>query len=93
MGEVQIDAQAVVSPEAKLGKGVQVGAFAVVGSGVELGEGCVLHEHAVVRGPAKFGARNVFHPFTVIGAIRKTIPIAGSTLHWPQAMATFFAST
>ena len=67
MGEVQIHAQAVVSPEAKLGKGVQVGAFAVVGSGVELGEGCVLHEHAVVRGPAKFGARNVFHPFTVIG--------------------------
>jgi len=67
MGEAQIHAQAVVSPEAKLGKGVQVGAFAVVGSGVELGEGCVLQEHAVVRGPAKFGARNVFHPFTVIG--------------------------
>ena len=67
MGEVQIHAQALVSPEAKLGKGVQVGAFAVVGSGVELGQGCVLHEHAVVRGPAKFGARNVFHPFTVIG--------------------------
>jgi UDP-N-acetylglucosamine acyltransferase len=67
MGEVQIHAEAVVSPEAKLGKGVQVGAFAVVGCGVELGEGCVLHEHAVVRGPARFGARNVFHPFTVIG--------------------------
>lgn len=67
MGEVQIHAQASVSPEAKLGKGVQVGAFAVVGSGVELGEGCVLHEHAVVRGPAKFGARNVFHSFAVIG--------------------------
>lgn len=67
MGEVHIHAQASVSPEAKLGKGVQVGAFAVVGSGVELGEGCVLHEHAVVRGPAKFGARNVFHSFTVIG--------------------------
>ena len=67
MGEVQIHAQAIVSPEAKLGKGVQVGAFAVVGSGVELGEGCVLHEHAVVRGPAKFGAQNVFHSFAVIG--------------------------
>jgi len=67
MGEGQIHAQANVSPEAKLGKGVQIGAFAVVGAGVELGEGCVLQEHAVVRGPAKFGARNVFHPFTVIG--------------------------
>ncbi|HXR34088.1 MAG TPA: acyl-ACP--UDP-N-acetylglucosamine O-acyltransferase [Verrucomicrobiae bacterium] len=67
MSEVQIHAQAIVSREAKLGKGVQVGAFAVVGSGVELGEGCVLHDHAVVRGPSKFGARNVFHPFVVIG--------------------------
>jgi len=67
MGEAQIHAQAIVSPEAKLGNDVQVGAFAVVGAGVELGEGCVLHEHAVVRGPAKFGARNVFHPFAVIG--------------------------
>jgi UDP-N-acetylglucosamine acyltransferase len=67
MGEAQIHAQAIVSPEAKLGEDVQIGAFAVVGAGVELGEGCVLHEHAVVRGPAKFGARNVFHPFAVIG--------------------------
>lgn len=63
----QIHAQAVISPETKLGKGVQIGAFAVVGAGVELGEGCVLHPHAVVSGPAKFGPRNVFHSFCVIG--------------------------
>jgi UDP-N-acetylglucosamine acyltransferase len=63
----QIDARAVVSPEAKLGAGVRVGAFAVVGAGVELGEGCVLHPHAVVQGPAKFGANNVFHSSCVIG--------------------------
>jgi len=67
MSQVQIHAQAVVSPEAKLGEGVQVGAFAGVGASVELGDGCVLHEHAIVRGPAKFGARNEFHPFAVIG--------------------------
>jgi UDP-N-acetylglucosamine acyltransferase len=67
MSEVRIDAQAVVSPEAKLGKGVQVGAFAVIGPGVELGDGCVVHQHAVVQGPSKFGMGNVFHPFSVIG--------------------------
>jgi UDP-N-acetylglucosamine acyltransferase len=68
MSEIlKIHAQAVISPEAKLGEGVQVGAFAVVGAGVELGEGCVLHPHAVVQGPAKFGPRNVFHSFCVIG--------------------------
>ena len=66
-GVQQIDARAVISPEAKLGPGVQVGAFAVVGAGVELGKGCVLHPHANVQGPARFGPRNVFHSFCVVG--------------------------
>ncbi len=67
MSAEPIHPQAVVSPKAKLGKGVQVGAFAVVGADVELGEGCVVHDHAVLQGPAKFGAGNVFHSFCVIG--------------------------
>jgi UDP-N-acetylglucosamine acyltransferase len=67
MSKAKIDAQAVVSPSAKLAGGVEVGAFAVVGAGVELGEGCVVHPHAVINGPSRFGARNVFHPFCVIG--------------------------
>ncbi len=67
MSAEPIHPQAVVSPKAKLGKGVQVGAFAVVGADVELDEGCVVHDHAVLQGPTKFGVRNVFHPFCVIG--------------------------
>ena len=67
MSPARIHAQAMVSPDAKVGPGVEIGAFAVVGAGVELGEGCVLHPHAVVNGPARFGAKNVFHPFCVIG--------------------------
>jgi UDP-N-acetylglucosamine acyltransferase len=67
MSKAKIDAQAVVSPSAKLAGGVEVGAFAVVGAGVELGEDCVVHPHAVINGPSRFGARNVFHPFCVIG--------------------------
>jgi UDP-N-acetylglucosamine acyltransferase len=67
MSTAKIDGQAVVSPSAKLARGVEVGAFAVVGAGVELGEGCVVHPHAVINGPSRFGARNVFHPFCVIG--------------------------
>ena len=67
MSAAKIHAQAMVSPEAKLGAGVEVGAFAVVGAGVELGDCCVVHAHAVVHGPAKFGSKNVFHPFCVIG--------------------------
>jgi UDP-N-acetylglucosamine acyltransferase len=67
MSTAKIDAQAVVSPSAKLAAGVEVGAFAVVGAEVDLGEGCVVHPHAVIDGPSRFGARNVFHPFCVIG--------------------------
>lgn len=67
MSAARIHAQAIVSPEAKIGAGAEVGAFAVVGAGVEFGEGCVLHPHAVVSGPSKFGAKNVFHSFCVIG--------------------------
>jgi UDP-N-acetylglucosamine acyltransferase len=72
-----IHSQAVVSPQARLGKGVQVGAFAVVGADVELGEGCVVHRHAVVQGPSKFGAENVFHPFSVIGGDPQDYTYAG----------------
>jgi UDP-N-acetylglucosamine acyltransferase len=67
MSTAKVHAQAMVSPQAKLGAGVEVGAFAVVGADVELGDGCVVHAHAVVQGPSKFGAKNVFHPFCVIG--------------------------
>jgi len=67
MTESKIHPQAVVSPDAKICKGVEIGAFAVVGSEVELGQECVLHSHAVITGPSKFGARNIFHPFCVLG--------------------------
>ena len=77
MSAEPIHPQAVVSPKAKLGKGVPVGAFAVVGADVELGEGCVVHDHAVVQGPAKFGAGNVFHPFCVIGGDPQDYSYAG----------------
>lgn len=77
MSAERINPQAMVSPKAKLGKGVQVGAFAVVGADVELGEGCMVHDHAVVQGPAKFGAGNVFHPFCVIGGDPQDYTYAG----------------
>ena len=67
MTKREIHPQAIVSPGAKLGKGIKVGACAMVGEDVELGEGCVLHPHSVVQGPSKFGKNNVFHPFSVVG--------------------------
>ncbi len=63
----EIDSRAIVSPQARLGRGVRIGAYAVVGPEVELGEGCVLYPHAVVNGPARLGRENVLHPFCSIG--------------------------
>jgi UDP-N-acetylglucosamine acyltransferase len=67
MSKHEIHAQAVVSPEAKLGEGVSVGAFAVIGPLVTLGDGCLVHSHAVIQGPSKFGTKNIFHPFCAVG--------------------------
>jgi UDP-N-acetylglucosamine acyltransferase len=63
----EVDPRAIVSPNARLGRGVRVAAFAVVGDGVELGEGCVLQSHAVIRGPARFGRNNQFDSFCSVG--------------------------
>ena len=93
MSAEPINPQAVVSPKAKLAKGVQVGAFAVVGADVELGEGCMVHHHAVVQGPAKFGAGNVFHPFCVIGGDPQATPTPESMWNWRLVTRTFSGNT
>src|SRR5262249_13431779 len=72
-----IHAQAIVSPEAKLGAGVTVGAFAVIGPHVTLGDGCVVHSHAVIHGPSKFGVKNVFHPFCAVGVDPQDLTFRG----------------
>lgn len=63
----EIDSRAVVSPSARLGKGVRVAAYAVVGDDVELGDGCVLDPHAVLQGPSSFGRENRFSSFSIVG--------------------------
>ncbi|HYL68319.1 MAG TPA: acyl-ACP--UDP-N-acetylglucosamine O-acyltransferase [Candidatus Limnocylindria bacterium] len=63
----EIDSRAIVSPSARLGRGVKIGAYAVVGDEVELGEGCVLEPHAMVQGPSRLGRDNHLSPFCSIG--------------------------
>jgi UDP-N-acetylglucosamine acyltransferase len=73
----EIDSQAIVSPSAKLGKGVRVGACAVVGDEVELGDGCILEPHAVVKGPSTFGRDNHFHSFSIVGGDPQDLTYTG----------------
>jgi len=73
----EIDERAIVSPSARIGKGVRIGAYAVVGEEVELGDGCVLWHHATVEGPAKLGRENKLYPFCAVGCDPQDLTYAG----------------
>jgi len=73
----EVDPRAVVSPSAKLGKGVRIGAYAIVGEEVELGDGCIVESHAVVRGPSTFGPHNHFYSFSTVGGDPQDLTYTG----------------
>ena len=68
MSDVSIHPTAIVSPRAKLGKGVSIGPFCVIGSEVSIGAESVLHSHVVIDGHVEIGKKNEFFPFGSIGA-------------------------
>lgn len=72
-----IDPRAVVSPAARIGRGVCIGPYAIVGDEVELGDDCVLEDHAVVRGPARIGRGNRVYSFAVLGGDPQDLTYAG----------------
>jgi UDP-N-acetylglucosamine acyltransferase len=73
----EVDPRSIVSPSARVGKGVRIGPFAVVGDEVELGDDCVLQAHAVVRGPARIGDKNVFDSFCSVGGDPQDLKFSG----------------
>jgi len=73
----EIDARAIVSPRARLGRGVSIGPYALVGGDVDLDDDCVLHAHAVVNGPARLGKKNILHAFCSVGGDPQDLKYAG----------------
>ena len=57
-----IDAQASISPSAKIGQDVFIGAFAVIGDGVVIGDGTQIYPHTVIGDGVTIGAKCVFYP-------------------------------
>jgi len=80
----EIDSRAVVSPTARLGKGVKIAAYAIAGDDVELGDGCVLEHHALVQGPARLGCHNHVYPFAAIGGDPQDVTYKGERV-WLEA--------
>ncbi|PYV44094.1 MAG: acyl-[acyl-carrier-protein]--UDP-N-acetylglucosamine O-acyltransferase [Acidobacteria bacterium] len=64
---MNIDATAVVSPEAFLGEGVSVGAYSIIGDRVVLGKGSRVASHVVIQGPTQIGMNCQFYPYSSIG--------------------------
>ncbi len=62
-----IDSHAIVSPAARIAKGVIVGPFSVIGPDVEIEEGCTIGPHVVIRGPTTIGKENRIFQFASIG--------------------------
>ena len=63
-----VHASAVVSPKAKLGKGVSVGPGCVIGDDVTIGEDGCLYPRVVVYQGCSLGKRVILHSGVVIGA-------------------------
>jgi len=58
---------AIVSPKAKLGKGVYIGPHSIVGDGITLGDNCRLESHVSLAGNVTMGKDNVLSPFVTMG--------------------------
>ncbi len=64
---MNIHPQAIVSPQARLGRDVAVGPFAIIEADVTIGEGCSLAAGVVVKSGTTLGANNRILEGSVIG--------------------------
>ncbi len=68
---------AIVSPKAKLGRGVTVGPYAMVGEKVSLADGVKIHSHAVVVGNSELKENVEIFPFASIGTAPQDLKYKG----------------
>lgn len=74
---MQIHATAIVSPNARVGKGCYIGPFVIVGDGVELGDGVRIDAHCVIEGQTRIGDEAHIFPFVSIGLPPQDLKFAG----------------
>lgn len=74
-GKVRIHPSAVVSQNAKIGKGVKIGPFCVVECDVEIGDGCRLESRSTVKSGTIIGNNNMICEGTVIGGMPQHIAV------------------
>src|SRR5688572_24966088 len=73
----QIDATAIVHPQAQIGKGTTIGPLAVIGANVRIGPNCKVGASAVVDGWTEIGEGTEIFPFASIGHIPQDLKFRG----------------
>ncbi len=73
----KIHPTAMVSPSAKLGKGVEIGPYATIGEDVSLGDFCIIDSFAQVLGYTTVGQGCHIFPYAVIGNIPQDLKYKG----------------
>jgi UDP-N-acetylglucosamine acyltransferase len=69
---------AMISPEARLGRGVSVGPFAVIEPDTIIGDRCEIRAHAVIKRYTTLGADNLIHEGAVLGGEPQDLAFAGA---------------
>ena len=73
----QIDATAIVHPDAFVGQGTTIGPHAVIGAHVRIGANCTIDASAVVDGWTDIGDETEIFPFASIGLIPQDLKFKG----------------
>ena len=73
----QIHTSAIVSPQARLGKGCLVGPYVTIGDKVELGDGVRIDSHCVIDGHTRVGDETHIYPFVSIGLPPQDLKFTG----------------
>ena len=73
----QIHASAIVSPQARVGKGCSIGPYVTIGDQVNLGDGIRIDSHCVIDGRTRIGDETHIYPFVSIGLPPQDLKFAG----------------
>ncbi|MEJ7617565.1 MAG: acyl-ACP--UDP-N-acetylglucosamine O-acyltransferase [Pyrinomonadaceae bacterium] len=73
----EIHFSAVVSPQAKIGRGCVIGPYAIIGDEVVLGDGVRIESHCVIDGRTTIGDDTHIFPFVSIGLASQDLKYKG----------------
>ncbi|MFA6281225.1 MAG: UDP-3-O-(3-hydroxymyristoyl)glucosamine N-acyltransferase [Candidatus Omnitrophota bacterium] len=72
-----IHSSALISPKAKLGKGVAIGAYVIIEENTEIGDNAIIYGHCYIGNDTKIGQKTIIYPNV---SIRERISIGSNVI-------------